>query len=339
MAAKKKAAASDKAKKPRAKKDKNAPATRGKRKPAQAGSAGLAPSEAAGGGDDAKLLAKQIEADGGVPLATYKDPLFGKSVVFAILPLEKVERTVFQRDVSQSHVDKLVDAMKRTGAYLDPIIAVREGEKYHSPNGGHRLASLVRMGAKSVTALVVTDPKVAYKILALNTEKAHALKEKSLETIRMLRALSEFGGTEESFQGEFEDPALLTLGAAYEKRTRLSGSAYHPLLKRVDSFLGDDVKKALSERERRGDRLLAFDDAVSPLVEALRAKGINNPGLRNVVLSRVAPLPWKGARFEGTFDEVLDKVTAKAKTYDVDKLDIGQFVGGGGGAPDDGGDE
>ncbi len=32
------------------------------------------------------------------------------------------------------------------------------------------------------------DSEVAFKILALNTEKAHNLKEKSLETIRMERA-------------------------------------------------------------------------------------------------------------------------------------------------------
>ena len=48
-----------------------------------------------------------------------------------------------------------------------------------------------KLGAKSVIALVVPDPEVAFKILALNTEKAHNLKEKSLETIRMLRALAD----------------------------------------------------------------------------------------------------------------------------------------------------
>ena len=48
-----------------------------------------------------------------------------------------------------------------------------------------------KLGAKSVIALVVPDAEVAFKILALNTEKAHNLKEKSLETIRMLRALAD----------------------------------------------------------------------------------------------------------------------------------------------------
>jgi len=43
-----------------------------------------------------------------------------------------------------------------------------------------------RLGAKSITALVVTDREVAWQILALNTEKAHNLKERSLEVIRIL---------------------------------------------------------------------------------------------------------------------------------------------------------
>ena len=46
-----------------------------------------------------------------------------------------------------------------------------------------------RLGAKSITALVVPDREVAWQILALNTEKAHNLKERSLEVIRIYRGL------------------------------------------------------------------------------------------------------------------------------------------------------
>jgi hypothetical protein len=44
-----------------------------------------------------------------------------------------------------------------------------------------------RLGAKSITALVVAEREVAWQILALNTEKAHNLKERSLEVIRIYR--------------------------------------------------------------------------------------------------------------------------------------------------------
>ena len=48
------------------------------------------------------------------------------------------------------------------------------------------------------------DPQVAFKILALNTEKAHNLREKSLETIRMARALAGEAGDDD---GERASPS------------------------------------------------------------------------------------------------------------------------------------
>lgn len=319
--------------------------TRGKRKPAPAGSAGLAPAAVAAVTDaSADVLARHIDDDGGKALARYKDPLFGKPVVFAVLPLEKIERTSFQRDVSEAHVDRLVEAMKRTGAYLDPVIAVRDLDgTYRSPNGGHRLAALQRLGATSVTALVTPDARLAFKILALNTEKAHALKEKALEAIRMLRALAQLGdklldderrgGAEELFAGELEEPQLGTLGAAYEKRPRLAGAAYNPLLKRADGWLALPLPAALAERERRAGVLLELDDLVTPLVDALREKGFDSPGLRSVVLARLVHLPPRGAKLEGTFDDILQKAITKARAFDVTSIDVGDFASAAAGPP------
>lgn len=346
MAAKKKAAKKTAARKVgddvTEKKPKKAP-TRGKRKPAPAGTAGLAPDAVASLADArADSLAEAVGKDGGVALARYKDPLFGKAVVFAVLPLEKIERTSFQRDVSEAHVDRLVEAMKRTGAYLDPVIAVRDPDgTYRSPNGGHRLAALTRLGAKSVTALVIPDARLAFKILALNTEKAHALKEKALEAIRMLRALAELGdklldderrgGSEELFQGELEEPQLATIGAAYEKRPRLAGSAYNPLMKRADAWLSLPLREALAERERRAGLLLELDDVVTPIVDELRAKGFESPGLRNVVLARIVHLPPRGTKMEGSFDDILGKAIAKAKAFDVGSIHAGDLAAQAGG--------
>lgn len=338
MATKKKAAAATTTKKAAASTTEKKAPTRGKRKPAEAGSSGLAAADAAIVDDGAAdALAAAIVKDGGAVLARYRDPLFGKPVVFAVLPLDKVARTTFQRDVSESHVDKLVDAMKRTGAYLDPVIAVRDDDgSYRSPNGGHRLAALTRLGAKSVTALVAADPRLAFKILALNTEKAHALKDKALEAVRMLRALAPFGGSEESFAGELEEPNLVTLGAAFEKRPRLAGGAYNPLTRRIDSWLTLPVKEALAAREARAALILELDDAIVPLIDALKKKGVESPSLRAVLLSRIAPLPAKGAALEGSFEDVFKGAVARAKAFDVDSIHVGDLsagagAGGGGG--------
>src|SRR5262249_45821359 len=152
---------------------------------------------------------------------------------------------------SDAHVKRLMGVIETLGQFLDPIVAVREDSQYLTPNGNHRLQALKKLGAKSVVALLVPDAQVAFRILALNTEKAHNLREKSLETIRMARALATTNGTreEKSFAFEFEQPAFLTLGVCYEERPRLSGGAYQSILRRVDEFLDEPIAKTVKERE------------------------------------------------------------------------------------------
>src|SRR5438128_5503199 len=238
-----------------------------------------------------QALARQVEEDGGAVLAASRKPLGGNALLFVALPVDKVEPTPFQRDVSDAHVRKLTKAMDKTRRYLDPIIAVREDGVYRTPNGGHRLTALKELGAKAVLALLVPEREVAYQILALNIEKAHNLREKSLEVARMYRDLAGFDPRKESELAlEMEEPALATLGFAYEQRGRLSGSAYMPALKRVEQFLDQPLSKSMAERERRAAAVLQLDDAVSEVVDKLKARGMTSPYLRSFVVARVDPL-------------------------------------------------
>src|SRR5437660_12353874 len=166
--------------------------------------------------EELQALARQVEADGGAVLAAYREPLGGNALLFTALPVDKVEPTPFQRDVSDAHVLKLTRAMDKTRRYLDPIIAVREPDGFRTPNGGHRLTALKELGAKAILALVVPEREVAYQILALNIEKAHNLREKALEVVRMYRDLAGLGEErEEDLSLELEEPALVPLGFAY----------------------------------------------------------------------------------------------------------------------------
>src|SRR5262249_12609489 len=157
----------------------------------------------------------------------------------------------------------LMGVIEKIGRFLDPIVAIRDDDGYLTPNGNHRLQALKKLGGKTIVALVVPDAEGAFKILALKTEKAHNLREKSLETNRMARALAKRrDDAETSFAFEFEQPAFLTLGIGYEERPRLSGGAYQSILRRVDEFLDEPMAKAIKERERRGKKILKLDDAV-----------------------------------------------------------------------------
>jgi ParB family chromosome partitioning protein len=307
---------------------------RRRRKTAPA-SVGLSPAETREVKDSAvQRLAADVEADGGVVLAAYLEPFGGTPVLLTALPLERVEPTPFQRDPSLPHVKRLMNVVETLGRFLDPIITVRHDGAYWTPNGNHRLQALRRLGARTITSLLVPDPDIAFKILALNTEKAHNLKEKSLETIRMARALAESASTkrERDYVFEFDQPAFLTLGAAYEKRPRLSGGAYHPMLRRIEEFLDDRIAAALRERERRAARLLAADDDVTAIIGKLKARGFTSPYLRAFVVARVNPIRFSTST-EFDFDDVIERMRRAAGKFKIDRVRQEDIVRAGG-APD-----
>ena len=308
-----------------------------RRKRVGARSVGLSPGEAADIQDPAaRALASHLEEDGGAVLASYRDPFGGTSVVLAALPIDKVEPTPYQRDPSQPHVKRLMTVIETLGRFLDPIIAVRRGEAYWTPNGNHRLQAMRTLGAKSIVALVVPDAEVAFKILALNTEKAHNLKEKSLETIRMLRALVDESPAraERDFFFEFDQPAFLTLGAAYEERPRLSGGAYQSVLRRVDDFLDERLPRALQERVRRARLVLDVDDSVTGIVAKLKKRGFTSPYLRPFVIARINPIRFSTST-EFDFDDVLGRMQKAAGKFNVDRVRQDDVVRTGGGPVED----
>jgi ParB family chromosome partitioning protein len=267
-----------------------------------------------------EALARAVEADGGAVLAAYREPLGGHPLLFVALPVEKVERTPFQRDVSDPHVRRLTVAMDKTKRYLDPIIAVREGDAYMTPNGGHRLTALKELGAKTILALLVPERNVAYQILALNIEKAHNLREKALEVVRMYRDLAGSLDPRESEMAlEFEEPGLVTLGFAYDQRGRLSGSAYAPILKKVDGFLEEKLSAASAERERRAKLVLDLDDAVSEAVARLKEKGFQSPYLKAFVVARVNPLRFMKGEAP-PMDELFASMTKRARGMDPGRI-------------------
>ena len=286
-----------------------------------------------------KSLAREVDESGGAVLATYREPFGGTPVILAALPIDQVEPTPFQRDPSEPHVKRLMNVVETLGRFLDPIIAIRQHDSYWTPNGNHRLQALKQLGAKTIVALLVPDPEVAFKILALNTEKAHNLKEKSLETIRMERALAESHASqaERDFLFEFDQPSFLTLGAAYESRPRLSGSAYHSVLRRIEDFLDDKLPRALAERERRAAKLLAIDDDVARIVAKLKERGLTSPYLRPFVVARINPIRFsKSTEFD--FDDVLDRMKKSAAKFNVEKVrqdDVVRAGGGQGEEPED----
>lgn len=280
-------------------------------------------------------LMEAIEVDGGAVIGPYREPLEGLWQIMAALPVDRVEPTPYQRDLSAPHVSRLADAMQKLGRYVDPIVAVRgEDGIYRTPNGNHRLAALKSLGARSVVALVVPEPEVAHRILVLNTEKAHNVRERALEVIRLAEALSALDDRpEREYAVEFEEPSLLTLGLCYQQNGRFSGGAYHPVLKRTEKFGAARLSKALVARRVRAERLAELDGVVVEAVGKLKERGLESPYLKAFVLARINPIRFhRGAAPD--VDEVIEKMLAAARRFDAGKVRPDQ-VARTGGAPDE----
>jgi ParB family chromosome partitioning protein len=281
-------------------------------------------------------LARQLAEDGGTVLATFRDPLGGHWQLLAALPVALVDPTPYQRDLSPTHVARLAGAIDRLGRFLDPVIAVRADKgRYWTPNGYHRLGALKSLGARSVTALVVPEHEVAHRILLLNTEKAHNLRERALEVIRLAEGLAALEDRpEREFEAEFEEAALLTLGICYQQNGRFSGGAYHSVLKRVDQFLGAKLPRALETRRERAGKLLQLNEAVNQAVAALKTRGFESPYLKAFVVARINPIRFQ-RKAKAEFDDTLDKMLAAAQRFDAGRVKVDQLARTGGAPAED----
>jgi ParB family chromosome partitioning protein len=296
----------------------------------------LAPGEKSRGLDAAQVavalddpsvaeLAQLVRAAGGAPLGAYREPLGGRTLLLASLPCAAVQPTPFQRDLSPTHAKRLAAAIEATAAFLDPLIVVRgEDGRLWTPNGRHRLAAAKVLGLKQITALISGDESLAYRILALNTEKAHNLKDRSLEVIRMARNLAARGGREreDQFTAEFEAPELLTLGIVYQKSPRFAGGAYSAFLKKVDRFSERTLAASLKQREDYAARLIEIDGRVKSVIAALQARGFKSPYLRNYVVARINPVRFHKAKKGDTkppmpIAQALTRMAAAARNFNV----------------------
>jgi ParB family chromosome partitioning protein len=280
-----------------------------------------------------EVVAAVRKADGAT-IGAYREPLSGRPLLLASLPFSAIEPTPFQRDLSPTHAKRLSVAIEATGAFLDPLIVVLgEGGRFWTPNGRHRLAAAKVLGLKQITALISPDESLSYRILALNTEKAHNLKDKSLEVIRMARSLAkrEPAAKESGFAEHFEAAELLTLGAIYEKNARFGGGAYSSFLKKVDRFSEKTLTVSLRERADLAARLLEIEQRVKRIVTALQERGMKSPYLRNYVVARINPVRFHrlkpGERKPAMpMLQAMTRMAAAAREFDLAKVSLSDLA-------------
>ncbi len=310
---------------------KSAPKKRARGKLAPGGKArGLDAGEVAIAMDSAEIadVVALVRSAGGALIGAYREPLGGRPLLIASLPLGALQPTPLQRDLSPTHAKRLAVKIDETAAFLDPLIVVRgEDGRFWTPNGRHRLAAGKVLGLKQITVLISPDETLAYRILALNTEKAHNLRDRSLEVIRMARSLAKRhpSSKEAQYSVEFESAELLTLGIVYEKSSRFAGGAYSSFLKKVDRFSERTLGASLREREGFASRLLEIDAQAKRVIATLQARGFKSPYLRNYVVARINPVRFHKAKKGATkppmpIAQALTRMAAAVKKFKVESV-------------------
>jgi ParB family chromosome partitioning protein len=274
-------------------------------------------------------LSARVEEDGGRVLASYREPAGKKWHLFVLLPLPLVKPTPFQRDLSPAHEKRLREVITRLKRFVDPIVVVSPAPGvYWTPNGNHRRAALEATGASYISAILIPEVEVAYQILALNTEKAHNLKEKSLEVARMYQALYDADASrrENEFSFELEQAHFITLGFVYAERARFPGSAFAPILRRVDRFLRASLRNAHPRRIERAFQVRSAEETLSSKVREIQERGVRHPYLKSYLVARCNPLT-RARKEIPEFEEALEKLRRNLDRINPAKVRLDQVAG------------
>ena len=132
-------------------------------------------------------LVRRVDEAGGAPIGAYREPLSGRPILLASLPLGAVEPTPFQRDLSPTHVKRLAKKIEESGSFLDPLIVVRGAEGgFWTPNGRHRLAAAKVLGVSrpALSNLLNQNANLSGE-MALRIEKAFGVK---MDTLMRMQA-------------------------------------------------------------------------------------------------------------------------------------------------------
>jgi ParB family chromosome partitioning protein len=132
---------------------------------------------------------------------------------------------------------------------------------------------------------------------------------------------------ESSFAFYLEDPSLVTLGLAYEQKPKFGGGAYHPVLRRLETFSDEPIRSAMKVHERRAALLLELEEKVAEAVAKLKERGLQSPYLRAFVVARINPLRWIKDELPPA-EKVLQTMRDRAARFNAEKVKQQDLAGG-----------
>ena len=221
-------------------------------------------------------------------LGTFIDPVKGREFPIMSIPIEKLEPSPYQREVSKSLKDNLEMSISKLG-FLSIPLAVQNEDKYYLIDGMHRVEALKNLVGEGieVPCIVLPPEKEFLYCLDFNVEKAPNIKEKSKQIYKMYMDEVENNPNvlEKDLASLFEIGYYVTCGVALEEEDpKFSPSCFENILKKVDTmFLELPIYQAYKERQKRARILVKTYEKVNKRFYEL---GLRNYFLKSAIVAK-----------------------------------------------------
>ena len=200
-------------------------------------------------------------ADGGAVLAAYREPLGGHALHAGgaarrqgradAVPARHLRRPRAPADAGDGQ-DQALPRSDHRGARADRRRGVLDAQRLPPADRAQGAGRQDHPGAAGARARGrLPDPRAQHR------EGAQPAREGDRRAPHVRRPRADRRtATRRPFALEFEEPALATLGFAYEERGRLSGGAYHPILRKVDAGCPGKLRRRAARAARARAALL-----------------------------------------------------------------------------------
>jgi len=214
-----------------------------------------------------------------------QEPLKGYGIKVGIVPLDRIRVPSIQRELSDNLVRRLMTSIEKVG-FVDPVLLIEAADGFEVINGQHRLEAAKLLGMKEILAIVL-PPHIKEFIISLNVEKAPNLRDKAHQAYEIfMEYLRKDPSVEETALADrVEEACYLTVGFVIEKfgDRKFPGYAFEKVLRKIDSFLKEPLRRAEEERKRRAELLLQVKEVLNKRYEEL---GLSSPLQKEAIVTR-----------------------------------------------------
>ncbi|MCS7183956.1 MAG: ParB N-terminal domain-containing protein [Patescibacteria group bacterium] len=239
----------------------------------------------------------------------FNDPYKNYPLTITIVPIENLEVISHQRKPSQYHVKHLINSMERIG-FLVPLIVIEEKEgRYIIIDGQHRYLAAQELGIKELPVIIVPQ-RLAQLMMNFNIEKELNIREKAYVALAVYREYlnnqPQILESDPEIIDSLEQAYYITLGIAYEKSEKLTGSSFESILKKCDFFLDEKIIEAYQIRQKRAEKILIVNSLMKEIAQKIKDMGRWHPYVYNQIISWANP--YKKKRLPTEFDELFSEL-------------------------------